>query len=225
MKSTTGLGTARPIKMFERLSTLARPKKDTLRYRADITAGSLKVLESRALASVYLSHRQKSQVDDALIVANILKAKNPATAIRLGRLLKQRLGAFDEKLWKLISEGSHTEATQACLAAAIKQSPLLGDFFLYVVQEQYRIFSHKLTRASWEDYLEACRSREPEMPEWSSETRRRLKSSVFQVLAQAGYIDNTRSLKLQKVHLEKSVVNYLKEKSEQYVLRCMEVSP
>ncbi len=212
--------------MIEWIIEMQEPKKKHLpRYRADITAGSLKIAESRALASAYLNHPDKNLINDALIAKNILKAKNPATAIRLGRLLKQRLGAFDEKFWKLISEGSHPVATQACLAAAIKQSPLLGDFLLDVVQEQYRLFSDKLTQKMWDDYLEACRSREPETPEWSSETRRRLKSSVFQILAQAGYIENTRTLKLQKVHLEKSVAKYLHEKSEKYVLRCMEVSP
>ena len=39
------------------------------------------------------------------------------------------------------------------------------------------------------------------MPQWNESTRRRLRSSVFQTLAQAGYIENTRSLKLQNVHI------------------------
>ncbi len=35
------------------------------------------------------------------------------------------------------------------------------------------------------------------MPEWHKSTRRRLRSSIFQILAQAGFLRDTRSLKLQ----------------------------
>jgi len=35
------------------------------------------------------------------------------------------------------------------------------------------------------------------MPEWNESTRRRLRSSVFQTLAQAGFIESTKTLTLQ----------------------------
>jgi hypothetical protein len=48
---------------------------------------------------------------------------------------------------------------------------------------------------------------------------------VFQILAQAGYIENTRSLKLQTVHIADQVLRYLKANKEDYVLRCIQVAP
>ena len=62
------------------------------------------------------------------------------------------------------------------------------------------------------------------MPLWSETTRRRLRSSVFQMLAQAGYIENTRSLKLQTVHITDQVLRYLKANNEAYVLHCIQVA-
>ena len=52
-----------------------------------------------------------------------------------------------------------------------------------------------------------------------------LRSSVFQTLAQVGYIENTRTLKLQTVHIASQVVDYLTEHTKHYVLRCMQVGP
>ena len=72
---------------------------------------------------------------------------------------------------------------------------------------------------------DAFRERDPEMPQWNETTRRRLRSSVFQMLAQAGYIENTRSLKLQSVHIADQVLGYLKADKDEYVLRCIQVSP
>jgi hypothetical protein len=76
----------------------------------------------------------------------------------------------------------------------------------------------------WEDYLDSCRGRDPQMPDWTESTRRRLRSSVIQTLAQAGYVENTRSLRLQTVHVASQVFQYLKARGERYVLRCIQMS-
>ena len=85
--------------------------------------------------------------------------------------------------------------------------------------------SLEVTNTIFADYLEGCRERDPDMPQWNESTRRRLRSSVFQMLAQAGYIENTRSIKLQTVHVAEQVLRYLKANHEDYVLRCIQVAP
>ena len=132
---------------------------------------------------------------------------------------------MDAEFWRLIRDGSLIVATHACLAAAVKHSALLGDFLDLVVREQHRLFNPMLTPSLWEHYIEDCRARDPEMPLWSESTGARLRSSVFQILAQAGYIGSTRTLKLQTVHIAREVLRYLKARNEEYVLRCIQVSP
>ena len=111
-------------------------------------------------------------------------------------------------------DGKGDVATHAVLAAAVKHSPLLGDFLDLVVREQYRLFATALSNKLWDDYLDGCRERDPDMPQWNESTRSRLRSSVFQMLAQAGYIENTRSLKLQTVHIAAPVLRYLQSHDE-----------
>jgi hypothetical protein len=124
-----------------------------------------------------------------------------------------------------VRDGSGTVATQACLAAAVKHSALLGDFLDLVVREQYTRYARVLSNTVWDDYLVDCRGRDPEMPQWREATMARLRSSVFQILAQVGYIDNTRTLKLQPVYIASPVLDYLTECHEHYVLRCIQVAP
>ena len=196
-----------------------------VRYQADITAGSLKVPESRIIADLLLRDIDDAGWNRALIDENVLQARSPMTAKRLRVLIRRRLELFDARFWTLVRDGSATVATHACLAAAVKRSPLLGDFLDLVVREQYRLFSPVLSNKLWEDYIGGCRGRDPEMPEWSPSTVARLRSSVFQILAQAGYIESTRTLKLQAVHIASEVLSYLRERDEDYVLRCIEVAP
>ena len=113
----------------------------TMRYRADITAGSLKLKESRVIADLLLHGVSDAEWKDALGRHNLLQAKIPATAIRLARLIRGRLETMKPELWNLIRDGSTTVATQAVLACAIKHSALLGDFLDLVVRDQYRRFN------------------------------------------------------------------------------------
>ena len=131
---------------------------------------------------------------------------------------------MESDLWLMVSDGARTVATHAIFAAAVKHSPLLGDFLEIVVAQQYRLFSKALTNTMFADYLNGCRERDPEMPQWNESTGKRLRSSVFQMLAQAGYVENTRSLTLQSVHFSDQVLRYLKAHQERYVLKCIQVS-
>ena len=196
-----------------------------MRYRADITAGSLKVPESRVIADLLLRGVNGDDWLAAVLQQNVLQARTAETARRLSRLIRARLTLMDAGLWRLVRDGTGDTATHAVLAAAVKHSMLLGDFLDLVVREQYRLFSPALSHKLWDPYLEGCRERDPEMPDWLESTRERLRSSVFQTLAQAGYIDNTRSMKLQTVHIVAPVIQYLEAHNEDYVLRCIQVAP
>lgn len=196
-----------------------------MKYRADITAGSLKVAESRVIADLLLQQADDDAWKSALGRDNLLQARSPATARRLARLIRNRLETMTPDFWKLVRDGNSTVTTHACLAAAVKHSALLADFLELVVKEQYRIFAEKLTYQLWENFVADCQSRDPDLPPWSDSTIRRLRSSVFQVLEQAGYIDNTKSLRLQTVHLAREVVRYLEKHHESSVLRCIQVTP
>lgn len=194
-------------------------------YGAELTAGSLKAPESRIIADLLLRRATSDESQETLYTNNALQARNKETTRRLARLIRQRLELMDTELWRLVCDGSKTVATHACLAAAIKHSALLGDFLDLVVREQYRLFASKLPLTLWEEYLNDCRGRDALMPLWNDSTRRRLRSSVYQTLAQAGFLDSTRTLRLQPVHIASEVLGYLRDHREEYVLRCIQVSP
>jgi len=195
------------------------------RYKADITAGALKVPESRVIADLLIRGADSAGWRQAIFEENVLQTRSPKTAKRLRTLIRGRLETMTEELWKLVRDGTGDTATHACLAAAVKHSHLLGDFLDLVVREQYRMYAEALSNKLWDEFVEDCRGRDPEMPEWSDSTIQRLRSSVFQILAEAGYIESTRTLKLQTVHIVQPVLSYLENHNDQYVLRCIQVGP
>ena len=103
-------------------------------YKSDIAGGSLKVPESRIIADLLLRGVDEKEWRDAIEVENALQKRSPETAKRQASLIKARLSCMDSDLWELVRDGSHTVATHALLAAAVKHSRLLGDFLDLSVQ-------------------------------------------------------------------------------------------
>lgn len=75
-------------------------------YSADLTAGSLKVPESRVVVDLLLQVVDAQGWRKALCEQNVLQAGNSATAGRLGGLIRRRLGMMEPNLWQLIRDGS-----------------------------------------------------------------------------------------------------------------------
>lgn len=202
---------------------LAQSLRMQMRYSANISAGSLKVPESRVVADLLLRGIDDDGWRQAFVEQNVLQARNPLSALRIGRLVRQRLALMKPDLWKLVRDGIGSVATHAVLAAAVKHSPLLGDFLDLVIREQWRVYNTSLTKVLFEDYLQDCRGRDPDMPQFNESTQRKLQTTIYHILVQAGYLSDTRTMKLQQVHVAEQVVAYLERNNEDYVLRCIQV--
>jgi hypothetical protein len=195
-----------------------------MRYKADITTGALKLRESRIVADLLLNHVDAIGWRQAIVTRNLLQARSTISAQKLAVFLRSRLQTMRPDLWRLVRDGKGSVAAHATFAAAVKHSVLLADFLRLVVRDQHRLFSTVLSNRLFADYLEGCRERDPEMAVWGESTCDRVRSSVFQMLAQAGYIENTRTLRLQTVHIAEPVLGYLKANNESRVLRCIQVA-
>jgi hypothetical protein len=203
---------------------ISRPNPEASLYNAEISAGSLMLRESRQIAKLLLEGADDEAWEKALYIDNVLQKKIRATARRMARLIRNRLEFMTPDLWKMVVDGSSEVAIQGLLAAAIKHSRLLGDFLNDVIKEYYKVFNQQLSIREWNNFLVACEHRDPAVATWSQSTRAKLGQVVFRILAEAKYLDSTRSMKLMPVVLTPEIQEYLKENQESYVLRCMDVS-
>lgn len=189
-------------------------------YKADLTAGALKVPESRIIADILL---RKLDWKDAIVRQNLLQAKTPASAIRISNLIKSRLESANEELLRLIRDGKGLVATHAVFVATLKQSSLLLDFLRLVLADHYKLLARQLPKNIWGQFLDQCRVRDPGMPVWSEHTKKRLGRSVYLCLVEAGYLESTRTAKLQTVHVAAPVLGYLKRNHEYAILEALAV--
>lgn len=195
----------------------------TASYSGEIVAGSLLVPESRVIARMLLDNVSGDDWNRAILVENVLQKRSQATAKRQAKLIRQRLETVTPAFWRLVSEEPKDVCTQTLLAAAIKHSRLLGDFMLHVLAEHVRTYKEALEKRDWRLYLEACAQVDPEMENWAESTRNKLGQVVFRILAEAKYVDSTKSLKIQPVTVIPVVRKLLIDNDDSYALRCMEL--
>lgn len=159
----------------------------------------------------------------AIEIQNVLQARSAATATTLAGYIRSRLEHFDRDLWEMVRDGDRNLASQSLLACAMKHSALLRDFMDLNLRDEYRKFRPTLATRVWTEYLEGCRSRDPDMPEWFETTKNRLRSTVFQILAQAGYLSDTSVRELRTVTILPELISYLHRKGESQLIRCLQL--
>jgi hypothetical protein len=194
-------------------------------YLANFTKCSLIVPEARIVAGLLIKGAESGEWERQVLDVNVLQKRTAKTAATYANLARARLQTMDEDLWLLVRDGSVPVATHAVLAATVKFSPLFGDFLRTVVRDQFRRFATHLETRHWDAYLEDSLRSQPNMLTLSDSTRVKLRQNAMRMLAEAGFIENTRSLRLRSQHIEPAVLHYLRQHNEQYVLDCLQVCP
>ncbi len=190
-------------------------------YNGSIASGALLVPESRTIARLLLAGADQKTVKEAILKGNILQKRSPQTAKIHGSLIQKRLILMNPPHWEMVVQGHAALATQAVMAAAIKHSHLIGDFMQSVVKAHWQTFQTSLFSSDWHYFMENCAQLDPRVDTWTAQTRAKLKQVVFKILAESGYINNTKSCVLQSVAVEPELRHYLTAHSETYITSCM----
>ena len=181
------------------------------------------VLESRRIAALMLTHPTPEQWDVALKSDNLLQKKTLATAKRQSRLIRNRLQNLDDEGLALIAHGEQEVAIQMLLVAALKHSQLLADFIRTVYCQRQRSLETCLSLRDWEAFLAECNNRDEAVSGWSDSTKAKLFQVLVRLLAEAKYLESTRSLKLTPQSVHPRVRHYLKSRDENRILALMEL--
>lgn len=193
-------------------------------YQADLSGGSLMLPESRIIAGLLLQQLDAPAWYQALRVDNVLQKPSLATAVRQARLIRFRLESIDPSVWVVIRDADKEAASHLLFAAALKHSELLKDFLREVVADHVRRLEHVLSVKAWEPFLHDCAARDPAVGTWSDSTRKKLLQVIIRMLAEAGYLESTRSLRLLPPHLHPMVRQALQDVGDGELLKLMELN-
>ena len=187
-------------------------------YKADLGDVSLRVPEAKAIANLLLKGVKKAEFLKKIQDENILHYTNIGRAKRHAFTIRSRLESVDKELWQLAAEGDFATATQATLVATLKRSSLLFDFFRLEIIPSVEAKVFELPRFHWKKYIDGCKLRDPEMPDWSPTTIKRMGSTLYKILHEAEFVKNTRKPVLNRILVTPEVLDYLTKQNEREIL-------
>jgi Putative inner membrane protein (DUF1819) len=191
-------------------------------YNAELSAGSLMPLESRRIAAFLLTHPDEKKWKRTLIEDNLLQKKAPATALRQAQLIRKRLNTLDFVALEMIANREQDVVIQLLLVAAVKHSQLLADFISDIYVGHQRHLDIAISPGDWEEFFTECTHRDSSVKKWSPSTQAKLFQVILRILAEAKYLESTRSMKITPQSLHPDVRRYLSAQGDTKLIELLE---
>ena len=193
-------------------------------YLGDLIGGSLMIKESQIVAELLLKKPTQEEWLEAIVNQNVLQKRSDASAKRNAATVKKRLEGMSDEYLEQIASGSTELSTQLMFAATLINSTLLADFMRNVMLDAKRMFRESLDLGDWESFWDERSRLFPELGKMSESSTYKISQVAFKVIADAGYIESTRSKKLQNVYLLPEVRSLLLQMEREDIISAMELN-
>ncbi|WP_105264933.1 DUF1819 family protein [Pseudoalteromonas sp. T1lg76] len=193
-------------------------------YLGDLIGGSLMIKESQIVAELLLKKPTQEEWLEAIVNQNVLQKRSDASAKRNAATVKKRLEGMSDEYLEQIASGSTELSTQLMFAATLINSTLLADFMRNVMLDAKRMFRESLDLGDWESFWDERSRLFPELSKMSESSTYKISQVAFKVIADAGYIESTRSKKLQNVYLLPEVRSLLLQMEREDIISAMELN-
>jgi hypothetical protein len=158
------------------------------RYALSFTSGALLVHEALVAAPLYLRVQDWAKVRELIEEDNLLQARTRSSGFRLAREVAQRLSVLTDAELELLIDATPTERGYLMWAAACRRYDLIGEFAEEVVRERYLVLAPKLDHNDFDSFIRGKALWHEEVANLKDSTLRKLRSTVFRMLVEAGLI-------------------------------------
>ena len=197
---------------------------NSLEYKSDLTGGSLMVRESRIIASLLIAGSSTDEWNRCIMIDNLLQKRSPASAKRNAQAIRKRLELLGPSFWFALRDGDEELATQVAFCAALERNLLLVEFIERVVRDAYSSQAECLELYQWGEFLDDCAHRDQSIANWTDSSRKKMGQVVFRMLVEMGYLETSRSLKLQNVSIRPEIKTLLDDHCKYRLKDCMTMS-
>jgi hypothetical protein len=131
---------------------------------------------------------------------------------------------MEPEFWRALRDGDEDLATQVAFCAALERNLLLVEFMESVVSDAYITHAEKLETYQWDDFLEDCANRDPVIHDWTTSSKKKMGQVTFRMLAEMGYLADTRTIRLQNVIIRPEIKAMLADNYKQRISDCINIA-
>jgi len=155
------------------------------KYSMSFTTGSLFLLESVRLASLYLELGEWDSVREKVVSKNLLQSRTLNTLRRVCSEIVSRLRTLSPKELNFLVEGSPQEQGYLLWVAVCRRYRFIADFAVEVLRERYITLKGDLAQEEFDAFFNRKMEWHAEIEEVRSSTRNKLRQVLFKMLREA----------------------------------------
>lgn len=184
-------------------------------YSGGITCEQFLFHEMRITAALLMQGLSCAEVQHKVYRENLFQYPTERTIKRIANACLKRIDAMEsDELTAILANGSVSVAKQIALYAMMKQNSIVQDFMIYIIGEKYRTQDFVLTKKDMNLFFLDLQERVESTASWTDKTIGKIKQILLKILAECGYLENTKSEILQPVYLYLELEKELTNKGE-----------
>ena len=190
-------------------------------YDTNLITGALLWSDMKKLAGLLLSGTTAAELRSLVLQDNFLVRKSTKRSLNLLSYLLQRLSLSTSPLLELIANGDSISSRQAAFLCSLQNSRFLREFLFNIVCDKLESFHNHLPPLFWEDFWNACVSKDHALQTLRQKAISELRSVLIQFLVEVEILDSLRSRELKHIRFTPSAAKVLKTAELSWLTPCV----
>ena len=165
-----------------------QPPNASFTYNLSFTAASLRPELARIVAECFLATGDWNLAKERILSSNALQCRSAASAIRLERELRQRLGTLTHNQLILVAQATAEDRAALAWLAACKHIQFAFEFAAEVLRDKLAAHDPVLRPSDYEAYVENKGLSHPELARLTSSSKNKVRQVLLRMLAEAGLL-------------------------------------
>jgi len=192
-----------------------------IKYSAALTGEPFLFYESRQVARLKLSGRNRQQIREEIKSQNLFQYATEKSLAKRINAVQKRVDILDETLLRFLAEKPAATAKIINLYAIMNTNKLMLDFMIEVIGEKFEQDYLVLEKRDLNEFFAAKREQHENVARWSDETVAKLKRVLPRIMFEAGILVGRNTGILQRLTLDKDVEKYFRDHGEIEFLKAL----
>lgn len=192
-----------------------------IKYSAALTGEPFLFYESRQVARLKLSGRNRQQIREEIESQNLFQYATEKSLAKRINAVQKRVDTLDKTLLRFLAEKPSATAKIINLYAIMNTNKLMLDFMIEVIGEKFEQGNLILEKKELNEFFAAKREQQENVARWSDETVAKLKRVLPRIIFEAGILVDRNTGTLQRLTLDKDVEKYFRDHGEIEFLKAL----
>lgn len=160
------------------------------KYRFSFIAGGLLLNETVKVAEVYLQQGSWTETSKSVAETRILQKNRSSSSNRFYQEIQKRLKTLSKEEILFLVEANYEEQKQIIFLSICRYCGFIKDFMVQVLRENMLSMKMVLRDADYFGFINDISIEHPEFEALTETTRKKIRSVLFKILREAGFVSS-----------------------------------